>query len=79
MHLVVSNPPYVATTAEPAREVAGLGAGGALWSGGDGLDDVRRIVAGAPGWLEPDGVLVCELSPEQAGTAAELRARCDLR
>ncbi len=31
-----------------------------------------QIVAGASRWLEPDGALVCELSPEQADTMMRL-------
>jgi release factor glutamine methyltransferase len=55
--LVVTNPPYVATT---------------VYSGADGLDDLRRILAAAPGWMAPAGVLVSELSPEQADAAIDL-------
>jgi len=72
VQLVVANPPYVATTAELPAEVSAWEPTGALRAGEDGLDAVRRLVADAPGWLEPDGVLVCELSPEQAGTATDL-------
>ncbi len=63
--LVVSNPPYVATTGELPEEVARWEPTGALWSGEDGLDDLRVLVGGAGEWLTDDGVLVCELSPEQ--------------
>lgn len=70
--LVVSNPPYVADGADVASEVADWEPGTALFSGPDGLDDLRHIVGGAPGWLVDTGVLVCELSPEQAGAAAAL-------
>lgn len=60
--LVVSNPPYVREavmkrlppeyTKEPTLALAG---------GRDGLDLVRRIVAGAPAHLAPGGVLVVEV------------------
>lgn len=75
VQVLVSNPPYVAETAELPAEVADWEPSGALRSGADGLDDLRRIIAGAPGWLEADGALVCEISPEQAGTVAELASR----
>lgn len=75
VQVLVSNPPYVAETAELPAEVADWEPSGALRSGPDGLDDLRRIIAGAPGWLEADGALVCEISPEQAGTVAELASR----
>ena len=69
--LVVSNPPYVATSAElPTR--SRLGADRGVVVRPDGTDDLRRIIAGAPGWLADHGVLVCELSPEQGPAMADL-------
>jgi ribosomal protein L3 glutamine methyltransferase len=60
--LIITNPPYVDEEsmeslppeyrAEPALALAG---------GFDGLDVVRRILAEAPAYLEPDGVLICEI------------------
>ncbi len=70
--LVVTNPPYVATTFELPVDVAQWEPSGALYSGIDGLDDLRRILAAAPDWLTTSGVLVSELSPEQADAAIEL-------
>jgi release factor glutamine methyltransferase len=70
--LVVTNPPYVATTFELPADVAHWEPPGALHSGADGLDDLRRILAAAPDWLTASGVLVSELSPEQADAAVEL-------
>ena len=75
VQLIVTNPPNVATTVALPAEVADWEPTDALLSGPDGLDDLRRIIAGAGEWLEPDGVLVCELSPEQADEAAALAAR----
>lgn len=75
VQLVVSNPPYVMTTVELPAEVADWEPSTALLAGDDGLDALRVVVAGAGGWLEPDGVLVCEISPEQAGAVKELAAR----
>ena len=72
VQLVVSNPPYVPDGADLPAEVADWEPRRALRSGPDGLDDIARIVAGAPQWLEAEGVLVCELSPEQAETARSL-------
>ncbi len=74
-HLIVSNPPYVATSVKLPAEVADWEPSLALLSGPDGLEDLRRIISGAPEWLESEGVLVCELSPEQADAAADLAAR----
>jgi release factor glutamine methyltransferase len=42
----------------------------ALDGGGDGLDVLRRVVAGAPGWLTPGGVLLVESSTGQAPVVA---------
>lgn len=60
--LIISNPPYVGTPAMrrlPAeyRHEPGI----ALGAGRDGLDFVSRILAAAPGYLERNGVLVCEV------------------
>ena len=70
--MIVSNPPYVASSATLPAEVERWEPGAALWSGPDGTDDLRSITAGAPRWLRPEGVLVCELSPEQAEPMRQL-------
>jgi release factor glutamine methyltransferase len=72
LQLVVSNPPYVPEAEPLPPEVSDWEPAGALRAGADGLDDIRRIVQGAPRWLEAQGVLVCEISPEQAGAATGL-------
>lgn len=65
--LIVSNPPYVARAdagslpPELAHEPDM-----ALFSGVDGLDVIRRLVAEAGDHLSPGGWLGIELSPEQA-------------
>lgn len=63
--LVVSNPPYVPDALDLPAEVADWEPVDALRSGPDGTDDLRRLIAEAPAWLDADGVLICELSPEQ--------------
>jgi release factor glutamine methyltransferase len=71
--LIVSNPPYVA-----AGDLH-LGSGdlryepiGALASGGDGLDALRRIVSGAPHRLRPGGWLLLEHGYKQSESVLEL-------
>ena len=69
--LIVSNPPYVTAMAmgelppeyshEPRIALAG---------GDDGLDSVRTILAGAGGFLNPDGLLVVEVGANRDATEA---------
>jgi release factor glutamine methyltransferase len=75
--LVVSNPPYIATSEMPdlAPEVVDWEPRGALEAGPDGVEGIGAVLAGAPGWLRADGVAVIELAPHQAGPAAELARR----
>lgn len=50
----------------------------ALDGGPDGLDVLRRVAAGAPGWLAPGGHLLIETSDRQALQAAEAFAASGL-
>jgi release factor glutamine methyltransferase len=50
----------------------------ALDGGADGLDVVRRVVAGAPEWLRPGGRLVVEAGRDQAEAAAALARAADM-
>ena len=65
--LIVSNPPYVdaATMAALDPEYLHEPREG-LESGADGLDCVRRILAGASAHVRPGGVLVCEVGETRA-------------
>ncbi len=73
--LIVSNPPYVATGDEVDPAVEDWEPAGALFAGLDGLDAVRVVVAGAPGWLAPHGVLVVEIGATQAAAVTGLARR----
>jgi release factor glutamine methyltransferase len=73
--LIVANPPYVAAgdshlAAGDLRHEPGT----ALASGDDGLDAIRRIVAGAPRHLVPGGQLWLEHGYDQADAVRELFA-----
>lgn len=59
---IVSNPPYLthAEWEEAAPEVKTYEPKGALVAAEEGLADLREIVAKAPGWLKPAGMLVLE-------------------
>ncbi|WP_043632510.1 putative protein N(5)-glutamine methyltransferase [Nonomuraea candida] len=75
--LLIASPPYV-----PSESVGLLPPEArlheplpALDGGADGLDVVRRVIAGAPGWLAPGGSLLVETGERQAdGAAAAMRA-----
>jgi release factor glutamine methyltransferase len=74
--LIVSNPPYVARSAEGSLppelshepEVA-------LFAGADGLDVIRRLVAQAGDHLSEGGWLGVELSPEQTEEVEHLLSK----
>ncbi|MFZ2301658.1 MAG: peptide chain release factor N(5)-glutamine methyltransferase [Gallionella sp.] len=71
--LIVSNPPYIAEDdAHLAQGDLRFEPRGALASGADGLDDIRRIVAQARMHLNPSGWLLLEHSYDQAARVREL-------
>jgi release factor glutamine methyltransferase len=71
--VIVSNPPYVATTtAELEPSVRDWEPHAALFAGVDGLDDLRVIVAGAPGHVRRGGWLVLEIGADQADETRKL-------
>jgi release factor glutamine methyltransferase len=75
--LLVVNAPYVPTAAIALMppEARDHEHRVALDGGTDGLDVQRRVIAGAPAWLAPAGVLLVETSEHQApGTAAAAAA-----
>ncbi|MFG6202034.1 putative protein N(5)-glutamine methyltransferase [Nonomuraea sp. JJY05] len=78
--IVIASPPYVPSDSivllpPEARLHEPLMA---LDGGGDGLDVVRRVIAGAPRWLAPGGHLLVETSERQAAATAEAVARAGL-
>ena len=85
--LIVSNPPYIAEAmfATLTPEVRDFEPSVALAGGRDGLDFYRKIAAGVPGWLAPDGEVILEVGAGQAeaveammravGCAASVRKR----
>jgi release factor glutamine methyltransferase len=77
--VVVSNPPYVAEGERPGLEpeVLDWEPEGALFAGPDGLDVIRRIVAGAPARLREGGLLALEIGAGQAGAVEGLLERME--
>ncbi|MEV4365106.1 putative protein N(5)-glutamine methyltransferase [Nonomuraea sp. NPDC004186] len=78
--ILIASPPYVPSSSidllpPEARLHEPLVA---LDGGGDGLDVVRRVIAGAPRWLAPGGHLLVETSERQAAATAEAVARAGL-
>lgn len=79
--LLVANAPYVPTDsigllpAEARLYEPGI----ALDGGRDGLDILRRVIAGAPTWLAPGGHLLVESSEEQAAELVDAIRRSELQ
>lgn len=71
--LIVGNPPYIAA-ADPhlARGDVRFEPLSALAAGPDGLDDLRRLIAAAPGHLKPGGALLVEHGYDQANAVLAL-------
>lgn len=72
--LLLANPPYVsgADIDRLAPEIRRYEPALALCGGPDGLDVIRRLVAEAPRWLVPGGVLLFEFGDGQASDCLAL-------
>lgn len=72
--VLVSNPPYIGTGERESLdvEVRDWEPASALFAGGDGLDVIREIVAGAPAVLRPGGLLALEIGERQGAAVAGL-------
>lgn len=66
-HVIASNPPYIKRAVIPTlqREIVEHEPLSALDGGEDGLDFYRRILAEAPDYLRPEGVLYLEIGHDQ--------------
>ncbi len=74
--LILANPPYVAEgDAHLQQGDLRFEPRTALAAGADGLDDIRRIVAGASAQLAPGGWLLFEHGHDQAAACAQLLAQ----
>lgn len=73
-HLIVSNPPYIAS-ADPHLAALAHEPLQALSAGADGLDDIRQIIAQAPAHLRAGGWLLLEHGYDQAERVRHLLTR----
>ena len=71
---IVSNPPYVMTTAHDtlSPDVRDYEPHIALFAGEDGLSIIRRLIAEAPNYLHPEGKLIFEIGDTQAESVKAL-------
>ena len=73
LDVVVSNPPYIADNdPEVHASVREWEPASALFSGHDGLDDLRIIVNNAPHWLRSGGLLGVEMGYTQTDAVMQL-------
>lgn len=70
--LVCANLPYIPTATLQDLAVARHEPNLALDGGEDGLDAIRRLLADAPRWLAPGGLLLLEIENRQGKAAADL-------
>lgn len=70
--LILANPPYVALSDELGPGVTEYEPHDALYSGSDGLDDIRIIAAGLRERLAMGGVAVIEIGAAQRNAASAL-------
>jgi release factor glutamine methyltransferase len=70
--LILCNPPYVEAGAALPRDVADWEPSGALFAGGDGLSDYRRLAPEIPHLLAPGGLACIELGAGQRDAVAAL-------
>ena len=76
--LLLCNPPYVATDAAMGPGVAEYEPAEALFAGGDGLDEYRRLAPQVGGLIAPGGLAAIEIGHDQADAAAALFAEVGL-
>ena len=78
--LIVANPPYLSAeeTAQAAPEVREFEPATALTAAGQGLDDLKKILADAPRFLAPGGLLALETGISQHADLLQLAAAAGL-
>jgi release factor glutamine methyltransferase len=76
--LILANPPYVEDDAPIAPEVRGWEPKGALFAGGDGLDDYRILMPELPKLLTEEGIAIFEIGATQAAAVTEIARQSGL-
>lgn len=70
---IISNPPYIAIAdTEVSSQVVATEPASALWSGVDGLQDLRLIISGAKSYLKSGAYLILEHGYTQASAVQDL-------
>jgi release factor glutamine methyltransferase len=72
--LILCNPPYVEAGADLPRDVAGWEPAQALFAGGDGLSDYRRLAPQIGRLLAPGGLCCLEIGAGQSAPVSALFA-----
>ena len=72
--LILCNPPYVEESADLGRDVREWEPSGALFAGGDGLDDYRILIPQLPKLLNEAGIAVFEIGAMQADAVQDIAA-----
>ncbi len=70
--VVISNPPYIATSEELPAVIADWEPPVALWSGPEGDEATQVVISGAYEWLRPEGFLVLETASQRAQRCSAL-------
>ncbi len=73
--VIAANPPYVGQAEILSPEVGDWEPRSALFSGPTGTEHLELLIDTAPGWLEPEGALVIEMSPPQTDPMAARATR----
>lgn len=78
--VIVANPPYVEEGSREMSAGTAFEPPQALYSGPDGLTDIRRIFEGLSQYLSPNGLFLCEIGAHQKeGVTAIFEIRPELR
>jgi len=78
--LLISNPPYIPASDRHLKEGdVRFEPESALVAGEDGLDDIRLLVTGGLGWLNPNGWMLLEHGYDQGEAVRDLFAKAGWR